>query len=231
MTSNKELSTKKINKEFEKIVNIVLSQMDLLNEIFESYKDEIPDKLIQKLMKNEDKIDKYEVKIDDQIIQSIVLYKPVASDLRQLLAVYRILISLERIGDLVIKINNILSDIKHSDFLKKTLPALQNMLKLVSEMVNRALLSFINHDKEYAMWTIKNDAAIDKLNKQLLKKALKKDDVLIESNTIIMSLTDLRSIISSIERIGDHATNIAEASLYALLGTNVRHQNFINEEF
>ena len=65
----------------------------------------------------------------------------------------------------------------------------------------------------------------DELNRKLLKKNIKSAGLPKESQRVLNNLVDVRSIISSLERIGDNATNIAEASYYSMTGTNIRHQN------
>jgi len=98
-----------------------------------------------------------------------------------------------------------------------------NLLKITSKMINRALLSFINNDKDIAARTIRTDTAYDDLNKKLLKKSIKAAGLPKKSQAILNNLVDMRAMLASIERIGDHATNIAEASIYAISGTNIRH--------
>lgn len=224
MTSNKDTAIGEIKHMFEKMSNLVLSQIGTLEKALKSTDNEsISPEFIQKINKNELAIDSHDIRLDKLIIQTIVLYKPVASDLRQLFAVYQMVNNLERIGDLVVKISNVIYQIKDSDIFKKSLPLVNTMLSLTSTMVNKSLLSFINKDKDLATWTIKKDADIDEMNHKLLSKLLSTGEFPKESDTLLI-LTDIRSIVSSIERIGDHATNIAEASIYALLGYNIKHK-------
>lgn len=225
MTTNKDTAIQKIIHEFEQLSNLIFAQLDILIKIFETYSDGIPDEVFQKLDENEKKIDKSEVKLDYQIINAIVLYKPVASDLRQLFAIYRMVINLERVADRVIKIANFIIKIKDTELLKKSSSVLLFMLKLASTMINRALLSFTNNDLKGAIWTIQKDEVIDDINKKLLKKTIKDSELSEEFQTLLISMADIGSIISSIERIGDHATNIAETSIYAFSGTNIRHKD------
>jgi len=225
MISNKDTAIQNITKKFEEFSNLVLSQLDLLMIILKSdEEDRITDEISEVLSKNEAKIDTGELVLDDLIVQTIVLHQPVASDLRQLFALYRMVLNLERIGDLVIKTSNVIRDIQETKTMKSSANSLFRMSKLAAQMVNKALVSFINNDRELAIWTIKQDEDIDKMNRKLLKKFIKKGD-LINNESSMMILADIRSIISSIERIGDHATNIAEASIYSLLGSNIKHQN------
>jgi len=225
MMTNKDLAIQKIEKEFEKLSNLVLKQLQLLDEVLNIEEVAGSGKILEKLLSNEELIDKHDVKIDEQIIKVMVLYHPVASDLRRLFAIYHMTINLERVGDLVINIANTHAEIKDSTLLADSSSTLQNMLKITSKMVNKALLSFINNDVEFAQWTIHKDMEFDELNRKLLKKNIKSAGLPKESQRILNNLVDVRSIIASLERIGDHATNIAESSYYAITGSNIRHQN------
>jgi len=229
MTTNKDLAIRNIEQEFEQLSNLILEQLQMLDELFETRKTAKQDEIFERLSKNEHKIDKYEVQLEDSIINAIVLYQPMARDLRRLFAIYHMTINLERVGDLVIKIACSFIDIKDSDMVDESVLTLHNMLKITSKMVNKALLSFINNDQEFASWTIMKDASFDDMNQKLLKRNIKAAGLPKKIQATLNSLIDVRSIIASIERIGDHATNIAEASIYAISGSNIRHQDLKNE--
>jgi len=225
MTTNKDLAIQKIEKEFEKLSNLVLEQLQLLDEVLNKEDRSEGGKILEKLLSNEELIDKHDVQIDEQIIKVMVLYHPIATDLRRLFAIYHMCINLERVGDLVLNIANTHAEIKDSTLLRESASTLQNMLKITSKMVNKALLSFINNDTEFAKWTINKDMEFDELNRKLLKKNIKSAGLPKESQRVLNNLVDVRSIISSLERIGDNATNIAESSYYSITGSNIRHQN------
>jgi phosphate transport system protein len=225
MTTNKDLAIRNIEQEFEKLSNLILEQLQLLDELFENRKAERQGEIFERLTKNENKIDKYEVKLDESIIKAIVLYQPMARDLRRLFAIYHMTINLERVGDLVNKMACTFLEIKDTGLLDEAASALHNMLKTTSKMVNRAILSFINNDQEFATWTLKKEASFEEMNQKLFKKTIKAAGLPKKSQEILNNLFDVRSIIASIERIGDHATNIAEASVYAISGSNIRHQD------
>lgn len=225
MKTPKDLAIQKIEKEFEELANLVLEQLRLLHEVLSSEKKSDIEKILPKIRQNEEQIDKHEVRLDDQIIRVIVLHHPLATNLRRLFAIYHMTINLERVGDLVVNISCIHTDIKDGDLLEESASAFQNMLKITSKMVNKALLSFINNDAEYARWTLNKDLEFDELNRKLLKKSIKSAGLPHESKRVLNNLVDVRAIISSLERIGDNATNIAESSYYAITGSNIRHQN------
>lgn len=230
MQSNKDLAINEINKEFEKLSNLVLSQLDKIAEVLNQYDENFSDEVVTELIKTEKKINKLELKLDGQIVKTIALYKPVASEIRQLFAMYRMIINLERIGDLAIKVINIILEIRDQELIKQLSPTLHHMLQLATEMVNNALISFANNDEESAFWTIKKDEDIDILNQKLLRRSIKRSGLSKDVQAELFNITDLRSIVSSIERIGDHATNIAETTIYAILGKSIRHQTIDSKE-
>ena len=96
-------------------------------------------------------------------------------------------------------------------------------------MVEKSLLSFVNNDTDYAIWTIKNDSVIDEMNHKLLINSISKAKLSDKTKEMLLSYSELKNIITNIERIADHATNIAEATIYYLKGTDIRHSHFEND--
>ena len=226
---NRDLAIKKIEKDFEKTSNLVLEQLHLLEELFTSDHKKVDAEIFNQLDKNEEKIDQGERNLEELVIRTIVLYKPVAGDLRRLFAIYHMTINLERVGDLVLAVTCIFRELKDADLLEESKSALQQMLKSTSRMVSAALLSFMNSDREMADRTIHKEHTFDELNKKLLKKAVKVAGLPKKSQDILNNLLDMRTMFASLERIGDHATNIAESSIYAISGSNIRHRESKNE--
>ena len=225
MTTKKDDAINSIMHDFEEFANLVLHQLDLLEKIISSGDTIISDEISKEIISNEKKIDKQEVKISDKIVNTIVLYQPVASDLRKIFACFRIVNSLERIGDMVLTIVNSIPNIKTLKIYSELNDVITNMLINSSNMVNKALLAFTNDDKEYAIWTIKNDTVVDEINKKMLKKAIKKSsDNNDENKQLFMSFISMNSIVTNIERIAGHATNIAEAAIYSIEGKDIRHK-------
>jgi phosphate transport system protein len=97
-------------------------------------------------------------------------------------------------------------------------------------MVEKALLSFINTDPDFAIWTIKNDSVVDEMNHKLLVSYINKSSLDDETRQTVLRYVELKDMISNIERIADHATNIAEASIYSMQGTDIRHTGIGKEE-
>jgi len=225
MTSNKDLAIEMLTKEFEKMSNLVLGQLDLLEEILGSDDKVHRTNLAETLKSNETELDNFEILLDTKIVQAIVLYKPVASDLRHIFAIYRMMINIERIGDHIIKIYKFNKDLNDKYIKGKSTQYLVKMLQSATKMVRNSILSFSNADVDSAIATIQQDEEIDRLNEKILKKTLSKMNIDKDSQAMIFDFVDVRSMVSAVERIGDQATNIAEAAIYAITGTNMAHKD------
>jgi len=229
MSIKKESAIQNIIGHYEDYANLILNQLSILEKIISSGSLTISDDLLKELKANEKRSDNFEIKISEKIVNTIVLQKPVASDLRKLMACYQIVINLERIGDLVMDIVKFIPRIKDIETYNRMSEVIYNMLLVSVKMVQKAILSFINNDKEFAIWAIQNDEVVDEMNHKLIRKAITKSELSDETQQLLFSFIHINSIISSIERIADHATNVAEASIYAMEGTDIRHQSPDNE--
>lgn len=223
MKTKREESILDIITTFEEMADLILIQLTLLEKYMTGEDVAERQNIISELIKNEDKIDKYEILVSDKFINSIVLYQPVASDIRRIVAIYRMTINLERIGDRVMNVLHSLRNIQDTEEYKALADVISVMLVSGITMVEKSLLSFINSDNEYAVWTIKNDEVIDEMNHKLLSNSISKANVNAKTKEMLLSYIDLKDIITNLERIADHATNIAEASIYSIQGTDIRH--------
>jgi len=214
---------------FDEMSQLVLTQLDLLEKMVNTSTIIIPDELLAMVTENENRLDNYEISITEEIIDIIVLQKPVASDLRQVMAVYQMVSNLERIGDSVMNITRFIPRIQDTEVYNRMSEVITNMLIASISMVRKSILSFMTLDKEEAIWTIKNDVVVDEMNHKLIRKAINKSVFPEETKHLLFTFIQLNSIISTIERIADHATNIAEASIYAIEGKDLRHQKDIDE--
>ena len=224
MTNKKEEAITDSVKCFEEMADLVLIQLTLLEKYMSlNEKDEMKN-IFSRIEENENKIDEFEVIISDKFIYSIILFQPVASDIRKLNSIYRISINLERIGDLVMNIIHSIDAIKETTEYEAMQNVLMNMLVSGVTMVEKSLLSFLNNDDSYAEWTIKNDEIVYDMNRKLLINSISRAKVSEKTKEMLLSYIDLKNIITNMERIADHATNIAEASIYSMQGTDIRHK-------
>jgi len=210
---------------FKQFANLILRQLEMLDHIMKLKEPKISDLQLSQFKENEKAFDQFEIEISEKFINSIVLYKPVAKDLRQIMAIYRMSLDLERIGDLVMNIVKSIYKMESFKIYANMSDVIYNMLVSSINMVEKSLLSFSNSDKEFAIWTIKNDSAIDEMNHKLLSNNISTNSELSEeTKKTLLGFMNLRNIITHIERIADHATNIAEASIYSQDGTDIRHK-------
>lgn len=223
MTIRKDDAIHEIEADFEKMAKILLEQLDYMEQFLTSGELKVSDEVLTSITSNENEIDKTEVKLSEKIVNTIVLHQPMASELRRIMACYRILISMERVGDLVVNITHFIKKIKTPELYNQFNEILSNMAILSAKMVRQSLLSFIQDDKELAIWTIKNDDILDEVNSKLLKKLLNKTGSEEKTKHLLTSMVTINEMMSNIERIADYATNIAEAAIYSIEGKDIRH--------
>src|SRR5450759_420549 len=231
MSTKKEQSIHDIMSSFNDMADLVLAQLSLIEKLMTESDKAGQEELKIKIERNEKEIDQFEISVSDKFINAIVLYQPVASDLRRLVAVSRMTINLERIGDLVMNIAYTIETLRDTPEYKAMSEVILNMLLSGKMMVEKSLLSFVNSDTDYAIWTIKNDSVVDEMNKKLLINSISKAKVSKKTKEMLMSYADLKNMITNIERIADHATNIAEATIYSLQGTDVRHSGIDKDSY
>lgn len=224
MSIKKEKAFSQLEKDFNTCSSLVLGQLRLLENIIKTGGIEIEEEIIEKVLSNEKDINKLEVKISNGVVNSIVLYSPVASDLRLLMAYYRLSINLERIADLMLNSVNHIKRIKDLPLYSSYAGEIKEILSISINMVEKSLLSFVNDDLEYAVWIIENDDVVDELNHSFIAKVMGKDTPKIKSQSVLSTYISMKSIVSNIERIADNATNIAEAAIYSIEGKDVRHK-------
>ena len=230
MSGKKEHAINEIMTSFSEMANLVLKQLTLLEKLMATSDDHDFKILVEQMREAENRLDNYEVVIGEQFTSTIVLYQPVASDVRRIVACYRMTVNLERIGDRINNLIRIIETIRKSNEYDSICSLVNNMLASGTIMVEKALLSFINADPDFAIWTIKNDSVVDEMNHKLLVSYINKSSLDDETRQTVMRYVELKDMISNIERIADHATNIAEASIYSMQGTDIRHTGIGKDE-
>lgn len=229
MSTKKEHSINDTIDSFRVMAGLVMVQLNLIEKVMVAQDKTGSASTVAEITKNENEIDRLEVLISEKFINSIVLYQPLASDIRKLVSVYRMTINLERIGDLVMNICYAMETTGESEEYRLMSDVILNMLQSGKIMVEKSLISFLNDDPDFAVWTIKNDAVVDEMNNKLLANSISKSKMDRKTKAMLLSYIDIKNVITNIERIADHATNIAEATIYSIRGTDVRHSGFEKE--
>jgi phosphate transport system protein len=157
--------------------------------------------------------------IDGECIRLIALFQPVAIDLRQLMAVDHISAELERIGDIATNIAEEVLNLQH-------LPAkpihydLVRMAQHVQEMMRRCLQAFLTQDTRLAREVCQADDEVDIMDRSIIHNLLM--EMTVDQAAITAGMCQV-SIVRNLERVGDHATNIAEQVVYMVEGESIRH--------
>ena len=171
------------------------------------------------VMRGELAINKLEREIDQMALDLLAMEQPMAIDLRFILAVIKINADLERVGDQAVNIAERVTDLKA--FAATELPVdIPRMALTASAMVRKALQAFIEGDAEMAETVLAMDDQVDKLN----------EGAYFSLSTLIQERPEFTSqalnalvIARNLERVGDHATNIAEDVIFWVRGADVRH--------
>src|SRR5688572_8228598 len=164
-------------------------------------------------------INKLHVEIDDRCVKLLALHQPMAVDLRAILSAVKINTDLERVADLAINISEAaLRYLSHAPV--KELIDIPRMADIAHGMLRDALDAFVRRDTQLAQQVLDADDALDALKTQVFRELL--TYMLQDPHTIEASL-DLILVSRHLERIGDHATNIAEDVIFMVSARDVRH--------
>tara|TARA_B100001093_G_scaffold68960_1_gene59252 strand:- start:344 stop:1051 length:708 start_codon:yes stop_codon:yes gene_type:complete len=172
----------------------------------------------------EQKINAAEIDLDDQVESLIVRRQPIASDLRLVLAVSKIVRDLERMGDELEKVGRLsLESFDSSEGVGIT--EIQRIAEQVAKMLSESLTAFARLDIDLARDIFERERKVDKVYQSALRSLA---TFMIEDPRNIGRVLNIVWIARSLERVGDHATNIAEYVIYLVQGVDVRHPS-VNE--
>jgi phosphate transport system protein len=175
------------------------------------------------VQQREELVNQTEVDIDRDLSAIIARRQPTARDLRLLIAVSRIIANLERVGDEAARIARMVQRIVatgQSSRMRLPVEDLAYESELATASLRKALDAFARLDTARALEVLKQDDQIDQEFDGLMRKLI---TYMMEDPRTISSAIDLVFVAKAIERVGDHAKNLAEAIIYVVKGTDVRH--------
>jgi phosphate transport system protein len=164
-------------------------------------------------------IDRLDVNIDEAVLRSIALQAPVADDLRRLLAAYDIATDLERVGDLARNIAKSAARMAERQPIPLP-PTLETLSTDSQQMLRDALDAFVHRDAERARRLLAEDERVDDEQDRVIREAL--GEIRIHPEFTSQEL-DLILVAKNLERVADHATNIAESVILVVEGRIVKH--------
>jgi phosphate transport system protein len=175
--------------------------------------------LAQKVTAADDELDNLEIQIDEEAIRYMNLRSPVATELRLVIVGMKASHDLERVGDEATNIARRVAKLAAQPQLKPYID-LPRMTAIALEMLRDALDCFLQVDIEKALAVCKRDKEVDAINHQLYREL---SSYMIEKPDTVTRALELMFISKSVERIADHASNIAEEMIYLAGGRDVRH--------
>lgn len=183
--------------------------------------------LVDKVREREKEVNALEVEIDERITYIIARNQPTAIDLRTLLSVSKMLTDMERCGDEAERIAKMARRLHESHRSYEPVVELSHMSASVAGMINSALDAFARQDAIHAAEIVRSDKEVDRAWKGALRHVI---TYMIEDPRYISHSIDLIFIARALERIGDHAKNMAERIIYMVRGDDVRHTGAKNAE-
>jgi phosphate transport system protein len=176
-------------------------------------------KLAQSIVESDDEINMLEIEVEEFCLKLLALRQPIAKDLRLIAAAMKINSDIERIGDLSVNIAQRTLDLLSEPQLKPLID-IPRMAAFAQKMVRDSLDSFVDQNAELARDVCRRDDEVDQLNDQIFRELL---TYMFQDPKNINRSVDLILIGRNLERIADHATNIAEDVVYMVKGKTIKH--------
>lgn len=176
---------------------------------------------LAKVMELEDRVNHYHIDVDDRCLKLTALYQPAAVDLRFVMAACKINSDLERIADQAVNISETATFLLKQPQLERKLLDIPRMADLASQMLKDSLDAFVAKDVGLARAVIARDDAEDQLKSESFHELMQ---IMQHDSSTIQRALGLILIARNLERIADHATNIAEDVIFMVLGKDIRHR-------
>jgi phosphate transport system protein len=175
--------------------------------------------LIQRVLGGDQPLNALHIEVDSRCFTLLALYQPMAADLRAIVAAVKINTDLERVGDLAVNIAEAAQRYASLPPVKKLID-IPRMAAIAQAMLRDALDAFVRRDVELAQRVLNEDDTLDALKSQIFRELL---TYMLQDPETIEPALDLILISRHLERIGDHATNVAEDVIFMVTAKDVRH--------
>lgn len=223
MKSKIEESIELMNDDFKVFSTLVLKQFSAIKKMYDA-EPEVRREIYREMEMTESALDGFEVKMREEIVRSIVLFSPRAGDLRKIMAYHDMASFLERMGDLMMNVAEYASQLRSQEASLKTIKnRLMELFCAAEKMAQNAIFSFTCEDSILAKDVIAKDNTVDEMQAEITQS-------IIETPVEKLRQEDMRDVVGmsgmayNIERIADHATNIAESALFLMEGKEWRHK-------
>jgi phosphate transport system protein len=174
---------------------------------------------IDRVLVGDEPVNSLHIEIDNRCFTLLALFQPMAADLRTIVAAVKINTDLERVGDLAVNIAEAARRYRTHPPVKKLID-IPRMATIAQTMLRDALDAFVRRDIDLAQQVLNEDDKLDELKTQIFRELL---TYMLQDPTTIEPALDLILVSRHLERIGDHATNIAEDVIFIISARDVRH--------
>lgn len=229
MDNTKESHSKHISQQFNQDLAALRNQLLNMGGVVEKQVSDAVEALISSntelaeiVREKDQQVDLMEQRIDEDSTQLIARRQPAASDLRLVISIIKMVSDLERIGDEATKIAKLAIRLTEEGKAPRGYVEIRHLSEHVGKMVNTALDCFARFDVDLAFAIIKEDHAVDNEYKTAMRSLM---TFMMEDPRSISQIHSVMWVLRALERIGDHACNLAEQVIYIVKGKDVRHMS------
>ena len=183
--------------------------------------------LANKVIDDDTKINQMEIKVDELVVLLVAKRQPTASDLRLVMALTKGVVDLERIGDEASKIARMACKLNKEGVSPRGYSEVQHLSNQVRVMLLEALDAFLRMDPEQAFTVLQSDEAVNREYQSATRSLM---TYVMEDSRHVSKVINILWVLRALERVGDHARNIAELVIYCISGKDVRHTDFVTVE-
>lgn len=217
-----EHTDKRYEEELKKLHEEILYMGGLVEDQIQKAVKSLVDRdsqLAQIIIERDHEVNRLDVEIDELCIRLLALHQPAGKDLRFITTGLKITTDLERIGDMSVNLCERALELNQEPQLKPYID-IPRMARIAQRMIRESLDAFVREDTDLALKVCKDDEEIDQLNSQIFREVI---TFMIEDPHTINRAMKISSISKYLERMADHATNIAEMVIFMAKGKSIRH--------
>ncbi|HEX5019290.1 MAG TPA: phosphate signaling complex protein PhoU [Candidatus Binatia bacterium] len=221
-----EHTDKRYEEELKKLREEILYMGGLVEDQIQKSVKSLVDRdsdLATVIIERDHEVNRLDVEIDELCIKLLALHQPAGRDLRFITTGLKITTDLERIGDMAVNICERALELNQEPQLKPYID-IPRMARISQRMIRESLDAFVREDTELALKVCRDDDEVDQLNAQIFRETL---TFMLENAQTISRATKISSISKYLERIADHATNIAEMVIFMVKGKSIRHMKVL----
>lgn len=217
-----EHTDKKYEEELKKLHEEILYMGGLVEDQIQKAVKSLVDRdseLAKIIIERDHEVNRLDVEIDELCIRLLALHQPAGKDLRFITTGLKITTDLERIGDMAVNTCERALELNQEPQLKPYID-IPRMARIAQRMTRESLDAFVREDTSLALKVCKDDEEIDQLNSQIFREVV---TFMIEDPHTVSRAIKISSISKYLERMADHATNIAEMVIFMVKGKSIRH--------